>query len=177
MRKLILFAATGAGSGYLPIAPGTAGAGVGLVLYGGLVLLPVSLAWSLPVALAAISALGVWSASRAEALLGRHDDSRITVDEVAGMLTALLFLPAAWPVLGFAFVAFRILDIAKPWPVRRAESLPGGLGVMADDWVAGVGANLAGQLLWRWAWPLTLAALALGPAVFPSPAGPALELA
>jgi phosphatidylglycerophosphatase A len=122
---------------------------VGLGLYALLAQLPVALTWSLPLALAAVTAAGTWAAGRAEQVLGRHDDSRITIDEVAGMLTALLFLPARLEVAAAAFALFRVLDIAKPWPVRSAEGLPGGLGVMADDLVAGVGANLVGQLLWR----------------------------
>jgi phosphatidylglycerophosphatase A len=149
MRKLILFAATGGGSGYFPGAPGTAGAGVGLGLYALLVLLPWRLEWSLPLALAGVAAGGSYVAGRAEALWGRRDDPRITVDEVAGMLAALVFLPPRVEVAALAFLLFRALDIWKPGPVRRAESLPGGLGVMADDLLAGACANLAGQLLWR----------------------------
>ena len=146
MRKLILFVATGAGSGYAPIAPGTAGSGVGLLLYwplaglGGAAYLA---------AVAGISALGVWAAQRAEGLFGRRDDGRITIDEVAGMLLSLAFLPRRLDVVVAGFLLFRLFDIAKPPPARAAESLPGGLGVMTDDLVAGLYANVVGQLLWR----------------------------
>jgi len=120
-----------------------------LLLYALLTQLPARLEWSLPITLSVVIAAGIWAAGKAEPLLGRHDDPRITIDEVAGMLVSLLFLPPRLETALFGFAAFRVLDIAKPWPVRRAEALPGGLGVMADDLLAGVGANLAGQLLWR----------------------------
>ncbi len=146
MRKLILFVATGAGSGYAPIAPGTAGSGVGLLLYwpladlGGAAYLAV---------VGGISALGIWAAQRAEGLFGQRDDGRITIDEVAGMLLSLAFLPRRLDVVVAGFLLFRLFDIVKPPPARAAESLPGGLGVMTDDLVAGLYANLVGQLLWR----------------------------
>jgi phosphatidylglycerophosphatase A len=149
MRNLVLFAATGAGSGYCPWAPGTAGTAVGLGLYGLLCLLPGPLAWSLPAAFAAVAALGCWAAGQAEDVFGGHDDSRITIDEVAGMLAALLFLPARLDVALAGFVLFRVFDIAKPAFVRRAEALPRGFGVMADDILAGLCANAVGQLIWR----------------------------
>jgi phosphatidylglycerophosphatase A len=157
----ILLVATGGGSGYLPRAPGTAGAVVGLGLYAVLVQLCAALPLPLDATLAAlalaVSAAGVWASEHAQRLFGQADDPRITVDEVAGMLTALLFLPPRLEVALFGFLAFRVLDIVKPWPVNRAEALPGGLGVMADDLVAGVGANLGGQLLWRLLWRGALA--------------------
>ena len=95
MRKVILFVATGAGTGYAPVAPGTVGSLLGLGLYAGLVLWlpPPAAALGLPIAVVLLAALGVWAAGRAEALLGRKDDPRITVDEVSGVLLSLLFLP------------------------------------------------------------------------------------
>jgi phosphatidylglycerophosphatase A len=91
----------------------------------------------------------VWAAARAEGLFGKRDDGRITIDEVAGMLLSLAFLPYRLEVVVAAFLLFRVFDITKPPPARAAESLPGGLGVMADDLVAGLYANVVGQLLWR----------------------------
>ncbi|MFQ5513291.1 MAG: phosphatidylglycerophosphatase A [Myxococcota bacterium] len=150
MRKHVLLVATGGGSGYAPFAPGTAGALVGLLLW--LPLTRLSPAAYL-LAVAALSGLGVWAAGRAEVLLGQPDDARITIDEVAGMLLALALLPARLDVGLVGFALFRLFDIWKPWPVRAAESLRGGLGVMADDLVAGLMANGLGQLLWRLALP------------------------
>lgn len=150
MRKLILFAATGGGSGYAPVAPGTAGSVVGLILYA-----PLSTASRLGyvAVLAGVTGLGAWAADRAERHFGTRDDGRITIDEIAGMLLALAFLPVRLDVALCGFLLFRLFDVLKPPPARRAESLPGGLGVMADDLVAGLYANLAGQLLWRVALP------------------------
>ncbi len=145
MRKLILFVATGAGVGYSPVAPGTAGSVIGLGLY--FALSPLSTGVYVAV-LGGLSVVAAWIADRAERLLGKHDDGRIVIDEVAGMLTSLAFLPARVDVALAGFVLFRIFDIWKPPPARRAERLPGGIGVVMDDLVAGVYANLAGQLLW-----------------------------
>lgn len=146
MRIFVLAIATGAGSGYAPMASGTVGSVVGLVLW-------LALAGLSPLGYAAASAsvalLGVWAAGRASEIFRRHDDGRITIDEVAGMLVSLAWLPARLEVAALAFVLFRLFDIWKPFPAGAAERLPGGLGVMADDLVAGVYANLGGQLIWR----------------------------
>lgn len=153
MRNVVLFIATGAGSGYLPIAPGTAGAALGVLLFA-------ALAWGLgtsgPVLLGAtvgLAALGVWAAGRAESAWETRDDPRITIDEIAGQFTSLLFLPPRLEVWLLGFLLFRILDIWKPPPARWAERLGGGIGVVADDLVAGAYANAVGQIIWRVAWP------------------------
>jgi phosphatidylglycerophosphatase A len=146
MRKAVLFVATGAGSGYAPIAPGTAGSVVGLLLYWLVVGLPLPAFW---LVIAVTLAVGTWAAERAERIFERRDDGRITVDEVAGMLISLVALPVRPEVAVTAFFLFRIFDIVKPPPARACERLPGGVGVMADDVVAGIYANVAGQLLWR----------------------------
>jgi phosphatidylglycerophosphatase A len=150
MRIFVLAIATGAGSGYSPMASGTVGSVVGLALWLALLGLP-PLGYA--AAVAGVSALGVWAAGRASELFRRHDDGRITIDEVAGMLLSLAWLPARPEVAALAFVLFRVFDIWKPYPAAAAERLPGGLGVMADDLVAGVYANLGGQLVWRLLWP------------------------
>ncbi len=153
MRNLVLFVATGAGTGYAPIASGTVGSALALVLWAGLRGLPPAGYFALVVA---VTALGAFAAGRAEAIFGRKDDGRITIDEVAGMLLSLALLPATVsPVLvaGAGFLLFRIFDITKPPPALLAETLPGGIGVMADDLVAGLYANLCGQVLFRWIWP------------------------
>jgi phosphatidylglycerophosphatase A len=72
------------------------------------------------------------------------------IDEVVGMLVSLLWLPSSWTVVVAAFVAFRVFDILKPWPANRLERLHGGWGIMADDVMAGVYANLLVQLLVWW---------------------------
>ncbi len=153
MRNLVLIAASGAGSGFAPVAPGTAGSLVGLAL-GAALRRGLGLGDAALGAFAAlVLALGLWSAGRAEAIFGRRDDGRITIDEVAGQLVALIGIPLRLDAWLVAFLLFRLADIAKPFPCRRLERLPGGFGVMGDDLIAGLYANLAGQLLWRLALP------------------------
>ncbi len=94
-----------------------------------------------------VSIVGIWAAGRCEQVFGNKDDGRIVIDEVAGQLvtlTPLLVLASAgsrlwWILVVTAFVVFRVLDIWKPGPVGWAERhFEGGLGVMADDLLAGV---------------------------------------
>ena len=146
MRIFVLAIATAGGSGYAPVASGTFGSVVGLAVWAALVGVSQP-AYAL--ACAGVTVLGIWSAGRAEAIFGRHDDGRITIDEVAGMLLSLAWLPARLEVAALGFLLFRAFDIWKPFPARAAERLPSGLGVMADDLVAGAYANLGGQLVWR----------------------------
>ena len=117
---------------------------------------PVTLLGTLAVAIVGTFALGTWASGRAERIFGRHDDGRIVVDEVVGQWIALvpvtLFLPrldsfSLSVAVVTAFVAFRVFDIWKPGAVRWAERrFEGGLGVMADDVVAGVYGALVGVL-------------------------------
>jgi phosphatidylglycerophosphatase A len=88
-----------------------------------------------------VTILGTWSASKVEVVWGK-DSSRVVIDEVAGMMTGLLFIPVTPQYLLTGFVLFRILDITKPLLIRRTESLPGGWGVMMDDIIAGLYTNL-----------------------------------
>ncbi len=85
--------------------------------------------------------VGIWSASRAEKLLQRKDPGAVVVDEVAGQLIALLFVPVtlanSWVLIAVGFLSFRLFDIWKPYPIRRLEALESGLGIMADDVLAG----------------------------------------
>ncbi|MDX6270246.1 MAG: phosphatidylglycerophosphatase [Acidobacteriota bacterium] len=99
--------------------------------------------------IAAITYLGIWAATRTEKITGRKDPGTVVVDEVAGQLITFLFIPwdsPAW-VLVVGFVLFRVFDIWKPYPIRRLESLEAGLGIMADDVLAGVYAATVLSLL------------------------------
>lgn len=89
-----------------------------------------------------ISLIGVLSASRASKISGNDDPSFIVIDEVAGQLITFLFLPLSALNLVLGTVAFRLFDIWKPFPIRKLESLGGGTGIMADDLLAGIYANL-----------------------------------
>jgi phosphatidylglycerophosphatase A len=134
--------ATAFGAGYAPVAPGTWGSAVGLLVW---FVLPPS-AWTQALALALVVAAGVWAGSVAERHFGRTDPGQVVIDEVAGMLVTLFLNPVGWPGAAGALLLFRAADILKPFPARRLERLPGGLGIMADDVMAGVYANLALRL-------------------------------
>jgi phosphatidylglycerophosphatase A len=99
--------------------------------------------WGVAAAAVLVTAVGTWAAEATARHLGRRDPGEVVIDEVAGQLFALLFLPPTVGVLLLAFLLFRLFDIWKPFPIRRLERWPGGLGIMADDVLAGVYANLA----------------------------------
>ena len=149
------------GVGYLPLAPGTWGSLVGIGVYAlvrgaamkfffdagagrnlnlfhvyyGVIAIEL-------VAIFAISLAGTWAASRTEKLSGKKDPGKVVIDEVAGQFIALIPVPfilgTAWWAAILAFILFRFFDIVKPYPARRLESLEAGLGIMADDIIAGV---------------------------------------
>lgn len=141
--------ATGLGSGYSPVAPGTAGSLLGLVLYWPLQWLP--LMWQV-VSLGIAFGGGVLCAGHVARKSTVHDPGIVVVDEVVGMWASLLFQPFTIATAVLAFLAFRATDIVKPYPARQMESLPGGLGIMADDLVAGFYANLLVRVALA-AWP------------------------
>ena len=155
------------GVGYAPLAPGTFGSAVGVGLY--LLLGAIServLAYGaahgwtterlassrmtlMLLVVALVTIVGVWAASQTEKLLGRKDPGIVVVDEVAGQLIAFLFVPfnSGWLVILVGFGLFRLFDIWKPYPIRRLEMLESGLGIMADDVLAGIYAAILMSLL------------------------------
>ncbi len=150
--RVALAVATFGFSGYSPLAPGTAGSAAGLLLI--VPLRWLGIAWLDLATALGLFAIGVWSATVVERQLGVEDPGIVVIDEVLGMLVSLLWLPLSWPVVVVAFLLFRAFDIIKPWPAGRFERLGGGLGIMADDAMAGVYANLVVQVLvwWRPEW-------------------------
>jgi phosphatidylglycerophosphatase A len=151
MNRLAVFLATFGYVGLFPIAPGTAGSAAALVPFA-------VLRWygspSLEVAtIVALFAAGCWAGSVAEAHYGRTDPGYVVLDEVIGMLLTLLFVPVSWSGAFVGFLLFRLFDIVKPVPARQCERLHGGLGIMADDAVAGIYANLSLRLV-LWALPV-----------------------
>lgn len=145
MTRLAVFVATFAYCGYFPVAPGTAGSAAGLLVYA-----LIQYAQSPFVDAAAIVVLfaaGVWAGTAAERYFGGIDPGPIVIDEVVGMLITLAFIPVGWTGAAAGFVLFRIFDVIKPWPAGRFEKLHGGLGVMADDAMAAVYANLSLRLI------------------------------
>jgi phosphatidylglycerophosphatase A len=146
-RRLILFLASGAGLGYVPIASGTFGSLLGIVLY--VALLAVTTA-TVPLlvllALAVVGAIAV--AHRADAMLQEHDSSKIVIDEIVGMAIALVGFPPTARNVAVIFVLFRILDVVKIWPASYCDrEMPGGAGVVLDDVVSGIYANLIARII------------------------------
>jgi phosphatidylglycerophosphatase A len=137
-RLLALACATGLGAGYIPLAPGTFGSAVGLIIWA---LLPQTPAIQ-AAEIIGLFAIGVWSGNVAERHFGRGDPSQVVIDEVVGMLITLFLNPVGWGGAAIGFLLFRIADIVKPFPANRLERWPGGLGIMADDAMAAVYANL-----------------------------------
>ncbi|OGL25021.1 MAG: hypothetical protein A3G44_07775 [Candidatus Rokubacteria bacterium RIFCSPLOWO2_12_FULL_73_47] len=133
-----MLVATVGGSGYAPVAPGTAGSAVTVLL---LWLVPFSRT-GLAAFLVAVTLVGTWAAHRAARVLGVKDPGAIVVDEVAGMTLAVLPFPLTLPTLAAGFVLFRVFDILKPPPARASQRLAGGVGVMVDDLIAGAYAAL-----------------------------------
>ena len=148
IERFICLIGQGFGTGRSPWAPGTVGTLPGLVL-----------AWFLwnagpalyLVIMTLVVIIAIWVSGRTADLLGVHDDPRIVIDEIAGILVTLALVPPSVPALLTGFVLFRLLDISKPPPISTIDQrLRGGFGIVADDVVAGLGANLCLQLLFRW---------------------------
>jgi phosphatidylglycerophosphatase A len=134
VKSVALFIATVGGAGYFPFAPGTVGSLAGAVVY----LLTRHLEPGIQVGLfAAICVVGTWASTVAARHFGREDPGHVVVDEVAGQLATLLLLDVGLLGTLAGFLIFRVLDIIKPWPANRLEALHGGLGIMADDVMAG----------------------------------------
>jgi phosphatidylglycerophosphatase A len=168
--RISIAIATVFGLGYLPKAPGTWGSLAGvLVAWSSMVfstlqfaprigatgelsnpprLWWVGFAWGESLLIVIVSVIGVWAADRTAKYLQVKDPQIVVIDEVAGQLIAYLGLATPrtfalnWKYLLLGFILFRVFDVWKPFPARQAESLPGGLGIMADDWIAGVYAAL-----------------------------------
>jgi phosphatidylglycerophosphatase A len=145
VTRLAVFLATVAYCGYFPIAPGTVGSAAGLAVY--------LLVWwtqspLLEVGLIALTfAVGTWAATHAERFFGGIDPGPVVIDEVLGMLITLAFIPVGWSGALAGFVIFRVYDVIKPYPANRLETFHGGFGIMADDAMAGIYANLTLRLL------------------------------
>jgi phosphatidylglycerophosphatase A len=126
--------ATVGGVGRAPLAPGTVASALTALAIWGLGLSPPSLAG----VFVAVTLVGAWAAGEAEAALGGKDPGAIVVDEVAGMTLAVLAVPPTPAVLLTGFLLFRLFDVVKPFPAGRSQRLPGGVGVMVDDLIAGL---------------------------------------
>ena len=147
VERLGVFVATCGYVGYAPVAPGTFGSAAGLAVFAA-----VRASGSTGIEIATIVglfAIGIWSAAVAEHHFGGVDPGPVVMDEVVGMLITLALLPVTLIGAVVGFLIFRAFDVIKPWPSGRFEALPGGLGVMADDGMAAVYANLVMRaLIW-----------------------------
>jgi phosphatidylglycerophosphatase A len=142
LKTLAYFVATGAGTGYAPLIPGTIGSMAALLIY---ILFPGNhIFWLMVIILTYFA--GVWSSSIVEKDKGK-DPGLIVIDEFAGQWISIIFLPASIYILLAAFLLFRILDIIKPFPANAAQELPGGWGVMTDDVIAGIYTNITLHLV------------------------------
>lgn len=136
-HRLVVAIATGAYVGYLRPAPGTLGSILGLLL-----LWPVGAGTTQVLVTLALIGVGIVVAGRAAKIMGAQDPSDIIIDEIAGIAVATMFVPARFLERAVAFVLFRLFDVIKPFPARQAERLSGGVGIVADDLIAGLYANL-----------------------------------
>ena len=140
-RSVLHWIAFGAGAGLVPRAPGTAGTAVAIPIYLAIGTAPPAV-YVLVVALVVVA--GVRACGRTARDLGVHDHPGIVLDEIAGFLVTMTALPFDWRWMVAGFVAFRVFDIVKPWPVSLADRrVGGGLGIMLDDVIAGALACLA----------------------------------
>ena len=140
MRRLAVFICSFGYIGFFPFAPGTVGSAAGLILY--LAIHAEGTLYVEAVTIVALFAAGVVFTRPCEEDLRCTDPGPVVIDEVMGMLITLFSVPVGWAGLLLGFVLFRALDVAKPFPARQLEDLHGGLGVMADDAMAAVYANL-----------------------------------
>ncbi len=145
MKPVYKIFLTALGAGYSPIAPGTCGAIVACAALWLLEMNGIASTTTTPIIYISMivitTIMGIIASNALEAEWGK-DPSKVVIDEVIGMWITMLFVPLTWLTLLIGFVLFRFFDIAKPLGVRKMESLGGGLGVMADDMLAGVYANI-----------------------------------
>jgi phosphatidylglycerophosphatase A len=128
------------GAGLSPVVPGTAGTLAAMPLAVGLAfLLPL---WGFVAATLCVAGAGIWAADRTAARLRLKDPRIVVVDEAAGLMVTLIGVPIDVVSVIGAFFLFRAMDVLKPPPARQAERLPGGWGIMTDDLIAGLFANL-----------------------------------
>jgi phosphatidylglycerophosphatase A len=140
MNRVAVFIATFGYVGYFPIAPGTAGSLAALPLYA-------LVRWSGSAALelatiVVVLLVGIWAATATERALARKDPGPVVIDEVIGMLITIAVMPLSLTGVVIGFLVFRVLDVIKPFPAGRMEHLPSGLGIMADDVMAGIYGHL-----------------------------------
>jgi phosphatidylglycerophosphatase A len=144
MKHFILMFATGFGAGYSPIAPGTLGTLVAIPIYYFLSEIPFPL---YEITLTGFFFLAVWVSEKTEAILGKKDDPRIVIDEMMGFFITMFWVTKTPFFILVGFILFRFFDILKPFPIRGFEKVRGGFGVVLDDVMAGIYANIILHLI------------------------------
>ena len=140
MQRVAVFVCSFGYLGFFPVAPGTLGSLAGLLVY--LIFRAAGFAhFELPL-IALFFGLGIAFGGAAERALGGVDPGPVVIDEVMGMLITFFLIPVSWMGMLAGFLLFRVFDVIKPYPAQNLERLPGGLGMMADDAMAAVYANL-----------------------------------
>ncbi len=143
LRFLNYIIATAFGAGYSPVAPGTAGSLLAVLIIYYFSPIPVLLLLAI---LFVLFWMGVYSGTKVEREVG-NDPSIVVMDEVVGMGISLLFLPRDWRLFLIAFILFRLFDIVKPPPINRSQQIHGGMGIMIDDVLAGIYALAVVQIV------------------------------
>jgi phosphatidylglycerophosphatase A len=145
-KKLHIILATAFGLGYVPKGPGTAGTALGVLIA---VLLSVQGTTPLFIITVLLTFFAVWNADCAEKIFGEKDSQKIVIDEVVGMMVTMIAVPLSWQSVLAGFLFFRFFDIVKVPPIYQTQKLKGGWGVVMDDVVAGVFANIVLQIFVR----------------------------
>jgi phosphatidylglycerophosphatase A len=144
MNRFIILLASGFGAGYSPVAPGTIGTLVAIPIYLIFSRIPFPI---YELTLLTFFFLSSWISDKAQNYWGRKDHPRIVIDEILGFLVTMLWVPKTALLIILGFFLFRFFDIVKPPPARHAEKVGGGYGVVLDDVLAGVYANIVLQLI------------------------------
>jgi len=148
-------------AGYSPLAPGTAGALFGVVVFSLLAFIfgSEAVVWINLVMVILLLYPFIWLSDQGEKCLGRKDPQAVVIDEVMGFWISVIFFPFDWKVVIAGFILFRLFDIFKPFPINSLQRYSGGLGIMLDDIAAGIMANIvltlslfASVLLWGSPW-------------------------
>ncbi len=139
------------GVGYIPGAPGTYGSAVAVAIYLGIDSWVIARGFGgasihaiISVSLLIFCLIGIWASGRSIPMLGNEDPHSAVVDEIMGQFITFCFIPfgRGWPFILAGFLLFRLFDIWKPYPIDSLQSLPGGIGICADDIIAGVYAGI-----------------------------------
>jgi len=148
LNNISLVISTVFGIGYFPKVPGTFASLIVALFY---FLVPVNLSkienpGIFAVLILVFSIISIYLMTLAESILG-NDNQHIVLDEVWGYFVTILLLPKIIPVIAFGFILFRIYDILKPFPINKLQNMKGGFGIISDDLLAGVYANISLRIL------------------------------